>query len=367
MTTTIYRLDANAKKLSQIEPKSMTDLGFKEPYDLEAWLASASDGLFDRNVLWISRQDRLTDDQRSDLIGIDKTGNLLVTELKRGTLDEGAITQALSYVAEYARKTADELATLFADQSARETSTGLVTKAASKEDAQSKLSSHVGTDIELNDAQILLLVGEDFTPGALAICDYLNESIGEGTLSLECWRFTVFQEAANQHIFAMEQILPPPSVRRAIDERREASKAKKYARDPVRKEFMSGLMEYLNSKSPGLATRSRGASYDCWLNKTEWNSKEGVQLSVHGDAPALVLTPGLEFNAGTDPTISSEQQPSGNVAVKFNDIACKSAKFDEPFGERVLKAVERIKPKAISAVTSPGSQSGEASERAATP
>lgn len=345
MTTTIYRLDVNAKTITQISRKSMAQLSLSEPYDLEAWLASASAGIFDRDILWIARQDRPVDEQRSDLIGVDKAGNLLITELKRGELNEYAITQALAYAAEYSRKTADELATMFADQSSRETATGLVTKATSADDARLQLSNHVGPETELNDAQILMLVGEEFTPGALAICDYLNESSGEGTFSFECWKFTVFQEVS-EHIFALEQILPPPSVRRAIDERREAARAKRYARDPVRKDFMYAVMSFLGVKAPGLATRSRGASYDCWLKKDEWKATGDVNFSVHEDCPRLILPDGLVF-AATDggPNVTVEQVDGGEQSLRFNGIQCATAKFDESFGDQLLKVVEQIKPK----------------------
>ena len=54
----------------------MAALELKETSDLETWLASADARLFGRKVLWIARQDRASDEQRSDLIGVDQTGDL---------------------------------------------------------------------------------------------------------------------------------------------------------------------------------------------------------------------------------------------------------------------------------------------------
>lgn len=340
MSTSIYRLDVGRKVLATIQKKSMEDLGLKEAYDLEAWLASSSAGLFGRDILWISRQDRPVHEQRSDLIGVAKEGDLLITELKRGTLDESAITQVLAYAAEYARKTANELAALFADQSSKTTTCGLVAKATSPEDARQKLSVHVGTNTELNETQILLLMGEEFTPNALAICDYLNESSGDATtFSLECWKYTVFEESQGNNLLAIEQILPPPNSRQAIDERREASKARKYARDPARKEFMYALMTFLHKEEPGLATRSRGASYDCSLKKDDW--KDSVQLSVHDDRPRLIFPDGIGFSGNaSDLNLEEGKTADGRRSIAFNGVLCGSAKFDVAFGERLLKAVE---------------------------
>lgn len=342
MMTAVFRLNLKSKSLSQIPKRSMAELGLTEPYDLEAWLTSSSSNVFGREVLWIARQDRVCDDQRSDLIGIDQGGDLLITELKRGILDESAITQALGYAAEYSRKTADELAKLFGEHSAKDSSTGLISKALTIEDAQAKLSAHVGTETELNEAQILMLIGEDFTAGALAICDYLNESSGEGTFSFECWKYTVFQEAIDANLFCLEQILPPPSVRQAIDERRQANKAKKYARDPARKDFMYAVMDFLAGKEPGLATRSRGASYDCSLNRSSWQTIGPVNFSVHHANPRLTVPTGLAIRDTGDLNVSIESLDGGKSVVKFNGVECTQSKFDDSFGNRLLKAINQV-------------------------
>ena len=265
MGTSIFQLDAANKTLKRLSHKSMAELGLTEPYDLEAWLASAGSGLFDRKVLWIARQDRPTGDERSDLLGVDQEGDLLVTELKRGMLAEDAVTQALGYAAEYANLTPDQLAEMYLAHSGKHGNTGLLSKASSLEDAKTRLSSHVGTETEVNEAQILVLVAEDFSPKALAICDYLNNASGDASFSVECWRYSVFKTVDGLDYFALEQVLPPPNVRIAIDEKREAAKARKYARNPVRIEFMNGLLAYLNSKSIP-ASRRPGASYYCSLS-----------------------------------------------------------------------------------------------------
>ena len=87
--------------------------------------------------------------------------SVLVTELKRGLIEEDAITQTLAYAAEYSRMTADELASLYCERGG---TTGLVTKVNSNEEARIKLSDHVGEHI-LNESQVLLLVGEEFSGG----------------------------------------------------------------------------------------------------------------------------------------------------------------------------------------------------------
>ena len=326
----------------------MAELGLNEPYDLEQWLASSGGGLFDREVLWIARQDRAADDERSDLLGVDQEGNLLVTELKRGLLYEGAVTQALGYTAEYAGKTPQDLAELYATHSEKHGNTGLLAKAESQEDAQKRLSTHVGADTEVNEAQIIVLVAEDFTAKSLAICDYLNNASGEASFSVECWQYTVFKLGTNDPYFVLEQVLPPPNVRQAIDEKREASKGKKYARDPVRIDFMYSLLAYLSDKQVS-ATRSRGASYECRMHDKSWAEEHDLIFSVHADHPRLILGEDVELAGDVaEHQVTSVTHWDNRPALEFSDVDCRTVKFGPLFGDRLIAVVQQIRPKPAS-------------------
>jgi RecB family endonuclease NucS len=175
MSIDLFRLSTETKQLQRIPPLSMSELGFGESYDLEAWLASCPERLFGRNILWIARQERASVEQRSDIIGVDREGNLLITELKKGELEESAVTQALSYAAEYSEKYkfVADLTNVYAEQSKKVGSTGLILRADSEEDASKKLLDHMGPETEMSGTQILILLGEHFSTKALAICDYL--------------------------------------------------------------------------------------------------------------------------------------------------------------------------------------------------
>jgi len=119
MAIDLFRLDPRAKTLRRVSAFSMESIHLTESNDLEAWLASCQDRLFGREILWIARQDRPSHEQRSDIIGVDKNGNLLIAELKRGVVEESAITQALGYTAEYKGRSVEDLQSLFSEQSAK--------------------------------------------------------------------------------------------------------------------------------------------------------------------------------------------------------------------------------------------------------
>jgi len=342
MTSAIFKLDVSKKILVPLIRRTMSELGMTEPYDLEAWLASAGNDLFGREIIWIARQDRPSDEQRSDLLGIDQEGDLLITELKRGEVGEGAITQVLAYAAEYSGKNAEWLANLFSTQSER-SSTGLVSRAVSLEDAHAKLSSHVGEDTEVNESQVLLLVGEDFSAKALAICDYLNQSSGEGAFSLECWRYSIYLDAGGNHHFLLEQVLPPPNVRQEIEEKREAAKAKKYARDPIRVEFMKELLSHLGNSGAISAKRSRGQSYECRVSNNSWTKDHTVWFSVSGSRPKLFIPPELEI-ATTPPNTRIEARPANEGSIlEFADVDANTLTFSIDFADRISSAVLELR------------------------
>lgn len=343
MSTQLFALDTHAKTLSPLTPHDMHSLGASEPYDLETWLASTGRRLFNRSILWIARQDRPTQDQRSDLVGLDADGNLLVAELKRGGLDESGVTQALAYAAEYARLGAGELVELFAECSSNQGSTGLLVRAESDDDAQAKVRDHCGLETELNEAQILLLVAEDFSARSLAICDYLNNASGDASYSVECWRYSVFSEET-RHYFVLEQILPPPSVRETIEQKREAAKERRYVRDPVRKQFMHALMGYVWGHGAVIAgSRSRGQSYGCKLHNPSWPEGVDVDFSLWQGNPQLLISADLRIDVPPpDANVTIEADSSGRTTVTFQGTQCSVDSFTDEFAERLVAVINSI-------------------------
>jgi hypothetical protein len=320
----------------------MADLGFTEPYDLETWLASSPDRLFGRAVLWLTRQDRVATDQRSDIIGIDSSGDLIVAELKRGEVDEGAIIQAFAYATEYERKTADDLASLYFDHSQKAGATALVKKANSLADAQQRLSKHVG-DYEVNQTQILIVLGESFSAKALGICDYLNRSSGEATYSVEFWKYALYplKSDTGDHVLLLEQVLPPPSIRQEIEDKREAAKAKKYARDETRIEFMYQLVNYLSGKGISLS-RSRGQSYS---GSIDVSGQDVVfQIPRWVPHPSMKIPDALQFSGDPDQYgLTKRKDTDGTWSLEFSDVDSENLKFDQTFGNRLVKIIGELK------------------------
>jgi hypothetical protein len=342
MGATFFRVSDDSKSLAKLQRSPLADLGFTEPGHLETWLASAGEEIFGRRrVLWIARQDRPTDEHRSDLVGIDELGNLLLVELKRGWLGGDAILQALTYAAEYARRSVEELVEIFAAHSAKAGTAGLIQRAKGG-DAEATLGSHVGEN-EVNQSQILVLIGEDFSANALAVCDYLNNSSGDASFSVECWRYGVFVDnVATGNFFAIEQVLPPPNVRAEVEEKREASKSRKYARNPNKKTFMRDLLAALRAASFNV-TRETGESYGCHIEDGRWAGGTYVTVSIHRDWPVVWVPAALSLPDPLPPDVTRRDDGTKGWALEYRDVSTVEP-LPSTFADTLAQLVRALAP-----------------------
>jgi hypothetical protein len=132
----VFKIDKDSKKLAILPELTLAAIGAKETADLETWLESAGDTALGRRILWIARQDQATHQDRSDLVGVDDGGSLVVAELKVVEVDESAITQALVCAATYRNYDQAQLAELWSRQSEKGSRASLTRTAGSVEDAR---------------------------------------------------------------------------------------------------------------------------------------------------------------------------------------------------------------------------------------
>jgi hypothetical protein len=351
MQNSLFVLDPQKKSLALLHQASMATEGFQEPRDLESWLSSLGPDtrMFGRKILWVSRQDRTTDEQRSDLIGIADDGDLVVAELKRGQPTDHAITQALSYAAVYSSKTPDELAAIFLTHSAKVSENrSLIGTVATMEEAQSKISGLIGNQsdepIPVNGAQTVLLVAEDFTPSALKTCDYLNQALTSGgLLIIECWRYRLYKDAAGKYLFAIEKVLPVLELSDEIESSREKARESKWLRDPIRLGFVGSLKDYLNSLDGIKATRKRGQSYEFDVRLTGWPEGSSVTVYAHNEGPPRLI---LSDPSGMPPALPQNTKASthwnGASTIELLNMDAKSLSFSAEIGGSIVDILRSL-------------------------
>jgi hypothetical protein len=78
-----------------------------EPYDLEPWLATNPE-IIGSEIMIIGRQ-VMTKSGPIDLLGLDRSGNTVIVEIKRDQLPREALAQAIDYASDVAEWTAERL------------------------------------------------------------------------------------------------------------------------------------------------------------------------------------------------------------------------------------------------------------------
>ncbi|MEO0108770.1 MAG: endonuclease NucS domain-containing protein, partial [candidate division WOR-3 bacterium] len=97
----------DGKRLVRVD-SSLRDAGRTEPYDLEEWLASTPE-VIGPDIAIIGRQ-VVTESGFIDLLGVDRSGNTVIIELKRSQLPRECLAQAIDYASVVAGWTVDRLA-----------------------------------------------------------------------------------------------------------------------------------------------------------------------------------------------------------------------------------------------------------------
>lgn len=338
----LFKLDPTNKKLTKLQSTTLANEGLTEPADLENWIIKNNEEIFSRNILWIARQDYINTDQRSDLIGISKTGALVICELKRGVVYETAITQSLGYAAEYQHYDIDDISNLLLNHINKGKLD--ISDVKTLEDARNYINHHLTGDtakqeIKINEEQIIILAGEDFSPSALAISDYLN--FGSETALIECWIYKLFKNTESQFNLSVEQILPPPSVRIAIEQKREESRSRKYARDPIRTNFMASFIAAIRETTEYSVTRKPGTSYQCYIHNNQ-NPDLKISLNMYDDIPNISIGEDNEILSKLENKKIDYKISNNNVYISLSEFNINKTTYSEIFKEKVLEILKSI-------------------------
>lgn len=145
---------------------TLKDAGRTEPYDLEPWIASNPD-ILGPDVMIIGRQVS----SRSgpiDLLAVDRMGNTVVVELKRGLVPREALAQAIDYASDVASWSVDRLDAICNEY----TKQGLDDRFAEA------FGDDLLTDISFNETQRIVLVGFAIESSLERMVEWLSDKFG---------------------------------------------------------------------------------------------------------------------------------------------------------------------------------------------
>ena len=182
---------------------------FEEEYTesiLEDWLESNPDGIGEEgSVLIIGRQVATDLGRFIDLLGLDREGNVVVVELKRGRTPRDSIAQALEYGAFAGKLDVDGLESALRSYEGDET-VSLVDR--------HRHFFGLGDDegVAFNKSQHLVIVGEQVTAPLRQAATFLSS----GGIRTTCVEFTFFEAGDGKRLFTREVVAGGEQGRRPV-------------------------------------------------------------------------------------------------------------------------------------------------------
>jgi hypothetical protein len=165
MTTEIKNWEIVDGRLVPVDSR-LADYGRREAFDLESWLES--DPSIIRPGLKIIGRQVLTRSGPLDLLAIDRTGSVVVIELKRDRLPREALAQAIDYAADIATWSLDKLGEVCASYCGE-----------TLEDVLSNAFPDIDLEgLTINGAQRIALVGFALDPALERMIEWLSEAYG---------------------------------------------------------------------------------------------------------------------------------------------------------------------------------------------
>ncbi len=144
----------------------LKDEGRTEPYDLEPWLASNPE-IIGAGIMIIGRQ-VMTKSGPIDLLGIDRSGNTVIIEIKRAELPREALAQSIDYASCVAEWNVERLS---------EVCSGYTKK--TLQEAFSQAFQDIDLEnLSLNDSQRIVLVGFSIEASLERMIEWLSDTYG---------------------------------------------------------------------------------------------------------------------------------------------------------------------------------------------
>ena len=209
----MFRIDPEAKtrKSRRLQEVEFAELKLTERYHIQEWIAAAPEILQPElpeprqpGLLMIAKEfsgfDKVRD--RVDLLAVDRSGALVVIELKRDDSGEDVHWQAIKYASYFRRVRTKEIVEMLA----RHADITL-------EDARRRLEEHLdeGTLDVLNHSTRIILASHRFAPHVTSAALWLNEEVGRNLFT--CVQLAPFRDEGDRALYLQANtIIPVPGA-----------------------------------------------------------------------------------------------------------------------------------------------------------
>lgn len=210
----MYQVDIQNKKMNKLKTPTFSELNLKERYDIQEWIDDNPD-ILGEELLIIGKEIILNSNIRLDLLAIDRTGSLVIIELKRDFSGNNVDWQAIKYASYCSAFKDDEIFTTYQ---------AYLDKKYTAKDAKEEIENFINGELEeLNKEQRIILVSREFHSDVASAVLWLNEK----GLDITCIKIDPFITDNNQLIVYPTKIIPLPEAeeyikRKAIQKKENA-------------------------------------------------------------------------------------------------------------------------------------------------
>jgi len=214
----VYRVDVKGKQISKLDPKTFLELGLLERFDMQEWIA-ASPEILGEDLLIVAKEHELPSRIRLDLLAVDRTGNLVVIELKRDESGSAVEWQAIKYASYCSNFTTEDLCAFYAQHLESDT-----------EEARSRIEEFVDGELsDLNQDQRIVLVAREFHSDVASAVLWLRDY----GVDITCIRLRPYVDSDSKLFINPDIIIPLPEARDYIERRENKRREEKQPTEAI--------------------------------------------------------------------------------------------------------------------------------------
>lgn len=189
----MLKINRENRDLSSLSTPTLSEASITERYDLQEFICNSPQAFFTeigKELFLIGQElepsEKIKD--RIDILAVDKEGNAVIIELKRGS-NKLQMLQAISYASMISHWQPNE----FLDQL--------------DNDAQDALTDFLEVDIEdINKQQNVVLIAEGYDYALLVSAEWLSEQYG---VNITCCRLVIQKDEATNHEYLSCSVIYP--------------------------------------------------------------------------------------------------------------------------------------------------------------
>jgi len=241
----LYLYDKHNKLLAPCKETEFKSHGLLERQDLAKWIELNPAILGEDLMIITTEYDRFDKtNERLDLLGIDKEGNLVVIELKRDDSGKSVDLQAIKYAAYCSTLSLADLVDMYIRYQKQKGIT------LTQEESQKTILDFIDNDDfeELNDRPRIILVAKEFRPEVTASVLWLRKF----AIDITCVKWDPYELADGQVAINSSVLIPLPEAKDFViqAERKEIIEHSKTVTQTETVQFFSQCIDVLKKKLP---------------------------------------------------------------------------------------------------------------------